>query len=289
MSRHQPRRQFGVGPQAGRGKPRGLTLARADDALAHRRRGLRPRRRSSRPEDIRGQGRHVDRQVQPIAQRPRKAAAIAGDLLRRAAAFARRIRREPARTRIHRPHQHEPRGEHRRARGAGDHDAAVLERLAKDLQHMTGELQHLVEEEDAVMGETDLAGTRLRAAANQRDVGDGVMRGAKGTIRQQTGASWKQSGNRMHRGHLERFVERERRQNARQPPRHHRLPRARWTDQQQIVTAGGCDLERAAREELAADVGEIRRVAQRRTRSWRGRRGTPRRGIVQGLHGVGQR
>src|SRR3989442_14640637 len=61
----------------------------------------------------------------------------------------------------------------------------------------------------------------------------------------------------MHRRHFERLVESQRRQDSRHASCHHRLARARWADQKQIVPAGGRDFERAAREQLAAHVGEI--------------------------------
>ena len=57
---------------------------------------------------------------------------------------------------------------------------------------------------------------------------------------------------------LERRVGAERRQDPGQPPREHRLARARRPGEQQVVPAGGGDLERAPRPLLAAHVGEVR-------------------------------
>ena len=65
------------------------------------------------------------------------------------------------------------------------------------------------------------------------------------------------AGDRVDGGRLERLVERERRQDARQPPRHHRLARARGADEQQVVPAGRRNLERPPRQRLAAHVGEV--------------------------------
>ena len=94
----------------------------------------------------------------------------------------------------------------------------------------------------------------------------------------------------MHGRHLERFVEGQRRQNSRQPPRHHRLAGARRTDEQQVVSAGRGDLERAARQELAAHIGEIGRAARRCTqRRWATGRAARAAGIVQRLDRVGER
>ena len=57
---------------------------------------------------------------------------------------------------------------------------------------------------------------------------------------------------------FDRFLERQRRQDARQPPRQHRLAGAGRPDHQQVVAAGGGDFERAARKRLAVKIGEIR-------------------------------
>ncbi len=162
-----------------------------------------------------------------------------------------------ARTRIHRADQHEAGREDGRARRARDRDAPLFERLAQHLEHVPAELRHLVEEEHAVMGEADLAGPRLRSAADERRVRDRVVRRAKRTLGDEPRVRRQQTGHRMHGGDLQRLVEGQRRQDPGQPPRHHRLAGTGRTDQQQVVAAGAGDLERAAREELAADVGEI--------------------------------
>ena len=92
----------------------------------------------------------------------------------------------------------------------------------------------------------------------------------------------------MHRGHLERLVEGERRQDSRHAPGHHRFAGAGRTDEQQVVTAGRGDFERAPREQLSADVGEIGDCrGPRRRRVDRRRRQTRR--IVEGAHGLGER
>ena len=74
----------------------------------------------------------------------------------------------------------------------------------------------------------------------------------------------------MNRRDLERLVERQRRQNARHAPRHHRLARAGRTDEQQVVAAGAGDFERATRQQLTADIGEVgdRRAAMRPAAAW---------------------
>ena len=63
----------------------------------------------------------------------------------------------------------------------------------------------------------------------------------------------------MHRADIERLLERQRRQDAREAPRHHRLPGAGRTDEQDVVGAGGGHFERAAGQELPAHVGKVGR------------------------------
>ena len=261
--------------------------ASARSASAWRARAATTRARTSADDSPRGVGaqrverqrRDLDGQIQPIAQRARQPIAVARHLRRRAAALARRIAGEPARARVHRADEHEAGGEDRRARRAGDRHAPFLERLTQHLQDVAAELEHLVEEQHAVMREADLAGTRLRSAADQRGVRDRVMRRAKRALGDQPRARRQQADDRVDRRDVERLVERQRRQDARHASRHHRLAGARRSDEQQVVTAGRGDLERAPREQLAADVGEIR--AERGGAGRQGgtgrRRGEPRR------------
>ena len=168
---------------------------------------------------------------------------------------------------------------------------AFLERLAQHFEHVAAELEHLVEKQHAVMGEADFAGPRLRAAADERGVGDGVVRRAERAIgraaRRRGGsspatectavtssASSKVSGGRI----------------PGDAPRHHRLARAGRADEQQVVAAGRRDLEGATRQELTADVGEIGRGEVRSGQADGGVDvGTSRRRIVQALHGLGER
>ena len=171
-----------------------------------------------------------------------------------------------ARTRIHRRDELELRRKLRLARRARDRDAARFERLAQHLEHVAVELRQLVEEQHAVMRERDLARPRIAAAADQRHRRRGVVRRAK---RRAASSRRRRSrpGDRAHRGDLQRFVFRHRRQHAGQALRQHRLAGARRPDQQQVMAAGRRDLERAPRLRLAAHVGEIRRIAARAPRS----------------------
>jgi hypothetical protein len=61
----------------------------------------------------------------------------------------------------------------------------------------------------------------------------------------------------MDRRDLERFVLGERRENGRQPPSEHRLPRTRRADEKTRMSAGRRDLQRALGARLPRDVREI--------------------------------
>jgi IS5 family transposase len=60
--------------------------------------------------------------------------------------------------------------------------------LPQRLEHATIELRHLVEKQHAVMREADFSWPRRAAAADERDVRDGVMRRAKRALGQQPDA-----------------------------------------------------------------------------------------------------
>jgi hypothetical protein len=122
--------------------------------------------------------------------------------------------------------------------------------------YVFAELGQLVEEQHAIVCETDLAGARHRAAADQTRVGDRVMRRAEGPRRDQR-APVHQARHAMHLGGLDRLLEGHRRQDCRQPLGQHRLARTRRPDHQDVVAARGGDLERALGLFLAAHFAEV--------------------------------
>ncbi len=83
------------------------------------------------------------------------------------------------------------------------------------------------------------------------------MRRAERPARDQRPLRREHARDRVDAHHLERLPRLERRQDRRQPPAEHRLPRARRTGKQQVVAAGSRELERTPRALLAAHVGEI--------------------------------
>ena len=106
------------------------------------------------------------------------------------------------------------------------------------------------------MGEGHLAGADGCAAAEERGVGDRAVRGphrARGDQR----AAVEEPGDALDRGHLDRFVEVERREDRGEAAREHRLAGSRRTDEENVVTARGGDLEGPLRRLLPTNVGEV--------------------------------
>ena len=203
--------------RAGGARERRRTRSRtAADGSARRRGELR-----------RAWSRHRNREIEAIEQRPRELLAIRREPLRRARAFD-----APDRLALRTGTcSSSRRAETARGRARGRRRArrrrAVLERLPERLEHRARELRQLVHEEDSAVRERDLAGTRARPAADDRRRGRAVMRRAKRRDRDERASGGSDARNRVDARHLERLRPRQRRQDPRQPPRQHRLARAR--------------------------------------------------------------
>jgi hypothetical protein len=89
-----------------------------------------------------------------------------------------------------------------------------------------------------------------------------VVRVAKGAPAQQPTAL-ERPGHRVDHRDLQCLVGLERRQQPGQARGQHRLARTRRADHQQVVAAGGGDLQGAFGGLLALDAGEIKRVRPR--------------------------
>ena len=100
-------------------------------------------------------------------------------------------------------------------------------------------------------------GTRAGAASDDRGGRGAVMRRPERAVGDQWAFRRKHAGDRVDPHHLERLPRLERRQDRRQAPAEHRLPGARWPGKQQVVAAGGRELERAPRPLLPANVGQV--------------------------------
>src|SRR5262245_7357039 len=105
------------------------------------------------------------------------------------------------------------------------------------------------------MGKTELTRTRRASTSDQRDVRTSVMRAAKWTMAKQASARRQLAGHGVDRGDRQRLVRIERRQNTGQPARQHGLSGTGWSREEQVVSAGSGDFERAAADELPTHVG----------------------------------
>jgi hypothetical protein len=165
----------------------------------------------------------------------------------------------PARAEVHRPDELEAGREPHRSGRARDADLAVLEWLAERLEHGPLEFGQLVEEEDAAVREARLARPEPRAAADDRRGRRAVVRGPERRVADQRVLRVDQSRDRVDPRHLERVLLLERRQDAGQPTREHRLPGAGRPAEEEVVPPGRRDLERAPRPLLPADVRQVGR------------------------------
>ena len=229
-----------------------LVAARSVDALPHfgaafARRGI---GQLGRFERVR-----LDVQVEPVEDGARHATPVS--VFGRNPALTARLAFESTRTGIHRRHEHEARRQERRAARPHHGHLAVLERLAQRFERGAPELGQLVHEQDAVVGERNLAGARGRTAADQSRDRRRVVRRAKGPLHEEALPLSQPARHRPHGSGLDRFFERGRRQQSRNALRQHRLARSGRPDQQSAVRSGRGDLQGALAGALAAHFGKI--------------------------------
>ena len=134
---------------------------------------------------------------------------------------------------------------------------AGLEGLPKRIQNSALEFGQLVEEEDAEVGEADLARAHAKAATDQSGHRGAMVRRSERTSAHHLAALELSSHRRDHRD-FERLGRLKRRQDPGQAGREKRLPCARRSAHQQIVPARGRDLERALGDFLSLHLLEVR-------------------------------
>ena len=173
-------------------------------------------------------------------------------------------------TRVHRRDEHDRARQGDFPRAARDGDAAVLHRLAHHLERRALEFREFVEKQHAVVRQTDLPRPWDRAAAEQADVADRVVRRAKWTGEKGDFAVECPPGRGMDGQDLEKLVERRRRHDRRDTLGDHRLTRARRSDHDDVVTARHRHFHRAAHGKLSFDLGEIVVAVGRRDRAFEG-------------------
>ncbi len=231
-------------------------LACRDHAFPHDGRGL----GATGSELGRSRARHGHDEVEAVEQRPRELVAKGRQALRRACALGSRVAAARARAQVHGRDELKPGREDREAGGPRDRDAAVLEWLAQRLERGALELGQLVQEEHAPVREARLSRPRPGPAADDRGHRRAVVRRAEGRPRDQRPLGRQEPGDRVDAGHLELVARLQRRQDRREAAAEHRLPGSRRACQQQVVTSGRRELERAARPFLAAHVRQVGRI-----------------------------
>ena len=128
---------------------------------------------------LEGHGDDLHLDVDAVEQRTADLVHVAVYLAGRADAVVRGVAIVAAGTGVHAGHEHETAREVDVILGTRDGDVAVFEGLAQHFERVLVELGQLVAEEHAVVGQRNLAGAQRHTAANQGDVGYGVVRTAK--------------------------------------------------------------------------------------------------------------
>ena len=238
------------------GLPPALRSAGGGDARRDSRGGL--GRRRHRGVDIVHPGRGLHQQIQPVEEGAGYPCPIAHAPGRRARAAAGAVAEVAAGAGVHCADELKAGGKIGASGSAGDRDPAGFQGLAQDIEHSLTELAELVEEEHASMGEGNLSGPRVGAAAHQRDGGGAVVRRAEGAPRPVP----RVEGQRRHRhdgGGFEGFFLAHGRQQPRQSLREHRLPGARRTDHEEMMPTARRDLERPPGTVLSANLRHVSR------------------------------
>ena len=145
---------------------------------------------------------------------------------------------------------------------------AGLERLAQRLEDVAAVLRQLVEKQHAAMRERNLARPQPPASADHGRRGGAMVRRAKRRP-SPLGHGRQRTDERMHHRAFERRVVVEWRQEPGQALRQHALARAGRADEEQAVSSGGGNLERAPR---GGTVRGHRQGQARRRRSRAARR-----------------
>ena len=203
-----------------------------------------------------GRFRRVDAHPQVEAVEQRRAQPSPVPLALRVAAAA-ALRARAARTRVRARDELERGGEGERHRLARDAYRPLLERLPQRVERAGRELPELVEEQHAPVRECDLARAGAAApAADERGGRRGVVGGAERPAADEA-AGDRFAGGGVDAGDLERLGGGQGREDGAQSPGEHRLAGAGRAAEQQVVAAGGRDLERLAGERQPPHVGEV--------------------------------
>ena len=179
-------------------------------------------------------GRRFDMDVDAVEERAGDAVAITLDLNAGATALALRITVKSARAGVHRGNENEFGGECHGSGSTGNGHLAVLDRLAHDLKRGAFEFRQFIEEEDAVVGDTDLTRRGIGRSAEETDIADGMMRRAEGAFRNEGIRLIEQATNAMNLGGFNRLIESHGWNDRRNALCQHALARAGRTDEQKV-------------------------------------------------------
>jgi hypothetical protein len=204
---------------------------------------LRRRRRRAAPYIAR---RDLDVDVDAVEQRAGDLADVALDHGRGTHAVARLVVEVAAGAGVHGGGEHEARGKLRLMAARAMVTVPSSSGWRRTSRTLRGNSGSSSRKEQAVVGERDLAGPRDHAAADQAGVGDGVVRRAEGPV---VTRPWSASSTPATEWILvvsSASSKAQRREDGGQPLGQHGLARAGRADHQDVVAAGGGDLQARA-------------------------------------------
>ena len=206
---------------------------------------------------------HHHLQIDSVEQWPGEPTPVAPPFRFATAAGALRVAPPTAGARIGGAHQGNAAGEAAALTGAADPHLSLLKGLAQLIEHGAAELGQLIEEQHTIVGQAQLPRSRQRAAANQGRGRAAVVWAAEGTPADQASTLRQQPRHRVQLGEFQGLPVLQGGQQRQQAAGQHRLAGARGADQQQVMVAGGGDLQGPAAMHLAPHLGEIEAVAAR--------------------------
>jgi hypothetical protein len=129
--------------------------------------------------------------------------------------------------------------------------------LPQDFEGGSFELGKFVEEEHAIVGQADFAGTGIGRASDEPDIGDGVMGGAEGAAADEAFPRRDQPGDTVDAGGFDGFFEGKGREDGGEPFGQHAFSRTGISDEQDVMRTGGRDFQGPFDTFLAFDIGEV--------------------------------
>jgi hypothetical protein len=201
-------------------------------------------------------GWNLHMEVDTVQEWPRDTMAITLDQGRRTAALVSGVTQMTAGAWIHGRQEGEAGRESMSRPSPDDGDLPVFQRLSQGLQGIAAKFGQLVQEEHPGVGKTDLSWARYGTASYHASGADAGVGAAKGSLNQET-LQGLVGGKGLDFGGSNGFCQRERRQDTRKPPGKHGLPRSRWTEEEEVVSPCGGDLQGSSCSFLSPDLGEI--------------------------------